>query len=182
MARREKYIARLLQAPAGQGLTEVRMINMPQVSVARWPRLKCQYSCSRAGDPAYLPPATPTAAETAEILETYRFGLLTRSDVDPAMVESPEAAVARLQEALLRIEQEAFSSGYARAFLLACGNCLFCHRGEGIRPCAYPGKARPSLEAIGVDLSETLHLIGWEEFLNREPDAPLPLFGLLLLE
>ncbi len=184
MEQREKYIARLIHNPGGHGLSETRMINTPQVLVARWARLKCQYSCRGISAPMFHPPQSPTAEDTSEVLETYRFGLLLRRDIQFKGGETgAQDLLSEFQRSLLKIEDAAFSRGYSRAFLYAVGNCIFCQGGsEEMRPCHYPGKTRPTLEAAGIDLAETLRMLGWEEYLIHKPGGALSLFGLLLLE
>ncbi len=184
MEPREKYIARLIQDPAAHGLTEARMVNMPQIVAAHWVRLKCQYSCRGGGNTVFYPPQTPTSHDTAEVMETYRFGLLVRHAAFPKGGErGAHDLLSEFQQSLLRIEEAAATRGYSRAFVYGAGNCVICQGGdEDMRPCDYPGKARPTLEASGIDLAETLRMIAWDDYLLRKPGDPLSLFGLLLLE
>lgn len=58
-----------------------------------------------------------------------------------------------LNEDILNMEREL--GGMACTFGGACSLCPVCARTVG-RPCRYPGKARPSLEACGFDVCRTL--------------------------
>jgi predicted metal-binding protein len=85
-------------------------------------------------------------------------------------------------ESMLTLEKQCLMRGYPRAFTLAIGNCLAPFAEEHIRPCDYPSKARPTLEALGIELKETLEIVHWGGMLVRGEDEPMQLFGLLLLE
>ncbi len=62
--------------------------------------------------------------------------------------------ISELNEELLALEQEL--GGYAFGFVGTCPYCggAPCARIEG-KPCRHPEKVRPSLEAIGFDISQT---------------------------
>ena len=62
--------------------------------------------------------------------------------------------ISELNEELLALEQEL--GGYAFGFVGTCPYCggVPCARIEG-KPCRHPEKVRPSLEAIGFDISQT---------------------------
>lgn len=179
---REKYVARLLNDPETHGFTEIKFVHMPQIAIARWVRQRCQYLCNETRQSDSCPPFSPTAPETVGMLEEYKFGLLLRREVPMVSnIEFPRVW-ASFQDAMVVSENEAFVRGYGKAFAVGVGNCTFGHHDDSIRPCAYPGKRRPTLEAIGVNLKDTLGMVAWEEYLVRDDDQPFQIFGLLLLE
>ena len=179
---REKYIARLLNEPTQLGFTAIKFIHMPQIVTSRWVRQRCQYTCRYTRQSDLCPPFSPSTEETSRLIEEYKFGLIVRRDEPFPFRKDYHEVWNEFQNALVEAENEAFIRGYGKAFAVAAGNCIFCHHDDSIRPCEYPGKSRPTLEAIGVNLYDTLDMIGWEELLLRDPDSPFSLFGLLLLE
>lgn len=179
---REKYVARLINDPEHHGFSAIKFIHMPQIVTARWVRLRCQYLCRYTRQSDLCPPFSPSSEDTAHLIEDYKFGLfMHRVEAYPLRKEYQQVWL-EFQEAMVEAENEAFVRGYGKAFAVAAGNCVFCHHDDSIRPCDYPGKSRPTLEAIGVNLYDTLDMIGWEKYLVREPDGPFHLFGLMLLE
>jgi len=182
MELREKFVGRLLQSPGRLGFTEIRFIHVPQVQVSSWVRLRCQYHCHQARQSDLSPPFSPTAADTREILDDYKYGLMVRREEEIPFSRDYQEVWRDFEKALLEAEHECFVRGYGKAFAVASGNCMFCHHDDSIRPCTYPEKSRPTLEAIGVNLHETLDMIAWEGYLVRDSGDPFSLFGLLLLE
>ncbi|MBI5155048.1 hypothetical protein HZA57_07405 [Candidatus Poribacteria bacterium] len=178
---REKYIARMLNDPADFNLSEAKFIHSAQVFTARAVRLRCQYTCSHTRQSDTTPPHSPSADETRGVLDEYKFGLMLRRE-DPAEPRDHLAFWPDFSRTVLGIERECLVRGYPRAFALGIGNCLYVHHDDSLRPCDYAGKARPTLEAIGVELKETLEMVHWEGYLHRETGDPFQVFALLLLE
>lgn len=179
---REKYIARIINDPAGNGFTEVKMINAPQVTTSRWTRQRCWYLCRAANDSDTTPPRSPDRDSTLLTLEEYRFGLMLRREVSFPFPPNFTAEWEDFQDAVVRVEEEAFKRGYGKAFAMGCGNCLFGHHDDSLRPCSFPGKRRPTLEAIGVNLHDTLTMLDWQDYLVRDSNEPFQLFALVMLE
>jgi predicted metal-binding protein len=182
MEMREKYVARLINDPKRFGFTEVKMINAPQIMTARWVRQRCWYLCLNPNADNTVPPGTPTGDETQLLLDEYKFGVMIRQDIGFPFPVDFQPVWLEFQEALVAVENESFKRGYGKAFAAGCGNCLSGHHDDSLRPCSFPGKKRPTLEAVGVNLYDTLNLIGWDEYLVRDAHQPFHLFGLLLLE
>lgn len=170
-----------MNEPAEYGFREAKFIHTPQIICSHSDRLRCQYLCSQQRQSALCPPFSPTNTDTQRSLEEYRFGLFIRTEAQPE--GDPRGLPWReFQDAVLSAERECFIRGYSRAFAIGIGNCIHQHHGDAYRPCDYPDKARPTLEAIGVNLTDTLDLLGWDRYLLREPEEPYQLFAVLLLE
>ncbi len=58
---------------------------------------------------------------------------------------------------LCQIEKEALNMGYRFATALSGGACRLCDECVGIsgEPCRHPFKARPAMEAVGIDVFQT---------------------------
>jgi predicted metal-binding protein len=86
----------------------------------------------------------------------------------------------RLQEITYQIEIEAFHDGYPFAFELA--ECYLCETCTFPAPCVFPAKARPSMQALGIDVYATVKKLGLPmKTLKRKDETP-DFYGLVLLE
>jgi len=179
---REKFIARVLNNPDTLGFTDCKFIHSPQLCVAHWVRQRCLYTCHAARQSDVTPPFSPTPELTLKMLEEYKFGLILRREVPIPFPKDSQETWLEFEQGLVTAENEAFVRGYGKAFALAAGNCLFCHHDDSLRPCDYREKRRPTLEAIGINLQDTLAMIAWDHLLTRDPDDPFSMFGVLLLE
>jgi predicted metal-binding protein len=86
---------------------------------------------------------------------------------------------ARIMTAL---EAEAFRMGYRFAAAFAGGDCVLCDVCAGVdgQPCKHPFEARPSMEAVGIDVVATAEAAGLAVEL---PAAEHPRWtGLLLID
>jgi predicted metal-binding protein len=114
------------------------------------------------------------------MLQDYRKGLLLR--VEGRGEDEEEPAARRLAEAVAALERELFLSGHYRAWGMVAGPCPFCETCNLAGPCRFPEKARPSMEACGIDVYATVRAAGWRIEVVPSLDAPFRLFGLVLVE
>ena len=151
-------------------------------------RLKCRVPrCSSYGRNLMCPPHVPGPEETraalaryADVLIVQRDIAVTQAQVDAALdgktyaesralgaedvgcdneITAAQNAFAKLMSAL---EREAFRLGYRFAAAYAGGDCVLCEVCEGIEDgvCRHPFEARPSAEAVGVDVIATARAAG----------------------
>jgi len=178
---REKFLGLLLQDPERFGMTEARFVHSPQVIVTRSVRLRCQYTCLQSRQCDLTPPMTPTSGETRAVLDEYKFGFMVRREETFGQREIRNVW-REFADHMIHLEEECIVRGYPRSFALGIGNCLYLHHGDSLRPCDYPGKSRPTLESLGVELKDTFEILNWEEHLVREPGETFQMFGLLMIE
>jgi predicted metal-binding protein len=101
------------------------------------------------------PPDSPTAQQTKALLTCYQRAILLHIEI-PA---SPDwrKHFQTLISMLVDLEGDMFKDGYYKALVLIAGSCRFCKectKGQNA-PCNFPIRARPSLEACGVDVYQT---------------------------
>ncbi len=178
---RERYIARLLHEPEAFGLTEAKFIHAPQIIVSRAIRLRCRYTCCQAHQSANVPPMSPGADETRGVLDEYRFGLILRREEPPSQSDIRQVWQ-QFAAGILGVENECMLRGYPRSFAIAIGTCLYQHTDDSLRPCDYPMKSRPTFEAVGIELRETLEMVQWQHHAVREEGEALQLFSVVLLD
>ncbi len=149
-------------------------------------RLKCLVPrCSSYGRNLMCPPAVPAPDELRAALRRYTQALVVQQPIPVAQAAVDEAfagrtyaeahaagdagvgGVAESQAAfaalMTALEREAFGLGYRFAAAFAGGECVLCEEcvGQGSgEPCRHPFEARPSAEALGVDLVATAAAAG----------------------
>jgi predicted metal-binding protein len=145
-----------------KGAKHAKLIYPGSVVTAPWVRLKCQYGCPSGYNKCYCcPPDSPTPEQTIKILDTYHRAILFHMEAP----RTPERRTQfkELSETLIKMEGDLFKEGYYKAFVYlagACGRCKPCSRINGT-PCTFPEKARPSMEAAGIDVFETARINGF---------------------
>lgn len=111
------------------------------------------------------PPLLGDLRRAHELLERYAHGVLLQwsreldAKHDRAGVERSKVDFHRL---ILAVEEGLRARGFGGAFGLiggSCGLCAPCTAARG-EPCPLPHEARPSLEALGVDLLSLLARLG----------------------
>jgi len=146
-------------------------------------RLNCMIGCEDYGRNISCPPFTPTPEEFRKISKQYSEGVIITEKVEARL--SPEIAkhfVKNLThkpdvlkeffktwssfkkkafEELLEIESEIFNLNYPLAMVFWYGTCCLCKECvDNIRDCRFPFKRRSSMEAVGINVVETLNKIG----------------------
>ena len=167
----------LVKAAKAHGATSAKIISARDVFVDKRARLKCLVPrCSSYGRHLLCPPNLMPVDEFKEILDCYESGLLIQVEAD---VDSSDKSLKHLdnevceeiesetdsrewQLKLLRLvnktEAIAFKMGFYFAAGLAGGNCCLCREcvtPQSRRPCKHPFQARPSMEAMGIDVIKT---------------------------
>ncbi|MDK2930691.1 MAG: hypothetical protein PWR07_822 [Bacillota bacterium] len=108
--------------------------------------LKCMYGCSTWGKCWVCPSASGALKpwEAEQVLSRYRYAVLIHThDKDSS------------QRISFAVESRAYVDGYYFAFSMSdCGLCAECSLPED-KPCRFPGKARPAMQAMGIDVYAT---------------------------
>lgn len=76
----------------------------------------------------------------------------------------------RLCQIINQMELNCFAEGYRFAAGLSAGGCFLCDECVGVNsglPCRYPFKARPSMEAMGIDVVATAERAGMQLYFAR---------------
>ena len=166
------------------GASGAQVIDPAKVVTAPWVRLKCQFGCGRYGTSYCCPPDTPDHKATREVLDSYRRAILFHFRNSQGPSKEGVKAWKDYTERLVELEGECFKGGFNRALVFLAGPCLFCRecnkrKGE---PCAQPKKARPSMEACGIDVFQTARDLGLELNTLKEKDETSNIYCLLLVD
>ena len=164
----EKY-SKYIKSAKRLGAAESKIVSPRSVVTAEWVRMKCQFGCGGYARSLTCPPNSPTPAETKKLLAEYRRALLVHAHKSTDV-----------RGIMTALEREAFLDGYWKAFALAAGPCSYCRACGEI--CRHPEKARPSMEACGIDVFSTVRANGYPIEVVTSRRQQTDRYGLLLLE
>ena len=151
------------------GAKEARVVPASSIRTAAWTRLKCQYGCPNYRTNLCCPPNTPTAEEMRKVLNDYSFALLMRFPSSGGL------------NSISEIERAIFLDGMYKAFGLKGGGCSLCPKCN-LDKCIHPQEARPSMEAVGIDVFETVRENGFSLDIVKNKSETQSYYGLILIE
>ena len=147
----DKYFER---ATAGAA-THAKQIHPSSIVTAAWVRWKCQFGCTEYGKGYCCPPDTATPEQTQALIDCYHRSILFH-------IESPKTPergrlFREFYAMLIDLEGEMFKDGYYKAFVLLSGPCRICKECAKLKGdyCTFGSRARPSMEACGIDVYQT---------------------------
>jgi predicted metal-binding protein len=192
MTELETTVRKLDSYAAERGATSTRLISARDVAVAEWVRRKCQFGCRTYGKRFTCPPYAPSPSEMAEVLQGYQHGLLVEFANQRREELREEPKKSRGHRLLFEMERMAFLDGFYGAWALTAGPCNLCPECPAAKlenptildkkACLNPAQARPSMEACGVDVYETVRKAGYELSVVQDKSEPFTWFGLVLLD
>ncbi len=128
-----------------------------------------------------------SAEEFSKVLARYRYGILVQISVPATELgEDRDKAVhdqvKKLNEIVAKLERDAFLFGYRFAAGLGGGPCPLCEECSAIEgeDCRFPFQARPSMEALGIDVIKTAESAGMP--IDLPPKDTYVWTGLVLLD
>lgn len=164
-------VSRLVQKIYSLGFKNVVAFPPRDVQVSDWVDLRCRFGCSYYGSP-HCPPNSPTPEKTRKVLGCYSSALLLEG----------EPPTGKFQRLVLDAEREAFLAGYHKALAFWAGPCSLCKECASDGKCRSSKHARPSMEASGIDVFETVRRAGLSVRTLKDRAEYVKYFALLLLE
>jgi predicted metal-binding protein len=159
-------------AKGKSGVSDARIISPSEVVTAGWVRLKCQFGCDGYGQCLVCPPFTPTPQQMREVLDDYHRAVLLHCQPD-----------ANVKAIAVELEREIFLSGCWKAFGLGAGPCYFCKECNlKEKWCRHSDRARPSMEACGIDVFSTVKKVGFPIEVVRTTRQCPNYYGLILVD
>jgi predicted metal-binding protein len=159
-------------AKGKSGVSDARIISPSEVETAGWVRLKCQFGCDGFGQCLVCPPFTPTPEQMRNVLDAYHRAVLLHCQPD-----------ADVKAIAVELEREIFLSGYWKAFGLGAGPCYFCKECNlKEKWCRHADRARPSMEACGIDVFSTVKKVGFPIEVVRQRRQCPNYYGLILVD
>lgn len=158
------------------GFADFRWISGKEVQVRQWVRFKCMFGCGSYGKNACCPPEVPSVAECRELFTEYEHILILQisAQLDDPSDRKEWSRKKNLE--LLSLERDVFLAGNQQVLLLFMDECRLCGECPGTRAeCRKPYMARPSAEALAVDVFATVRsagfplevLTGYEQEMHR---------------
>jgi predicted metal-binding protein len=164
------------------GCTDFKWIDPDKIAVRQWVRMKCMFGCKDFGKTATCPPNTPAVAECQKLFWEYHQMALFHFAGAVAKPEDRHAWTKKINGNLLKLERAVFLAGYHKALVLYVDPCNFCEDcAPAKRDCLLPASARPSLEALSVDVFETARGCGYEIQVLTDYTEQMNRFGLLMI-
>lgn len=169
----ERYVEKTLEL----GADRAKVVAAEDIPVDERVILKCRIPrCFGYGAGAHCPPNALPPAELRELLKKYSRAVFFTKDVPPeVIVRRKETIKERVQvyqqvyKIVSEIESMAFYDGHYLAFGFGAGSCrhTFCGQQKDCQAmkgdkCRFSLIARPSMEAVGIDVYRMVALAGWE--------------------
>ncbi|HUL39896.1 MAG TPA: DUF2284 domain-containing protein [Methanomassiliicoccales archaeon] len=167
------------------GAKDAKTIQAKEVVIDPRVRLKCSVPiCDSYGHNRMCPPNVISVEEFASALFRYRHGLLVQFEMDwgedevrrlykgetlatmhndKAYVDKMTEAMCKMSTVLCELEKDALYMGHRFAVAFSGGCCRLCDECVGPGPdvmCRHPFQARPSMEAMGIDVVATAEKAG----------------------
>jgi predicted metal-binding protein len=180
----ERYRRKALE----MGATQAVIVKAEEIPVDERVTLKCRIPrCFGYGVSAHCPPNALKPEELREILKKYHWAVFFIMDVPPEVIVRDKATIKERVAAyqlvfkiVSEIESQAFYDGHYLAFGFAAGSCRHTYCGqkencqalEGKR-CRFSLRARPSMEAVGIDVYKMAARAGWDIYpigSNAKPE------------
>ncbi len=160
------FVARAVEA----GAVEAKIIDTSTIVTGAWVRMKCKFGCSGYDSSLCCPPHTPGPDETRKVIDCYRKAILIHCD-----------DTRKVTKLVVKLEREVFLAGFHKAFGFGAGPCTICRQCTG-DVCKYPERARPSMEACGIDVFGTARGNGYPIDVVADYDDDDNYYGLVLIE
>lgn len=182
-ARRPAGKREIEQLFAARGFDDFRWIAPREIVLAEWVRMKCRYGCVEYGHNAACPPNAPSVAECTRFIREYRRCVVFHFPKTVPRPEDRHAWSRKLVLELVQLEQELFRSGFVKAFMLPFDSCNVCLECPGTRTaCKEPKLARPSPDALAIDVFTTVRKIGYPIEVLPDYDREMNRYAFLLVD
>jgi predicted metal-binding protein len=165
------------------GASEAAIIPASDVTIDERVRLKCTVPrCLRAGESPNCPPHAPDLDLVRRALERFSWAVLFKCNVEPIEAYLPGSGKDKADKRLTlafhqqsgdivyKLERQAYKDGYHLAMGFGGGSCkdylcqgLLCQFLDSGR-CRFPHRARPAMEAVGIDVIALLNKARWHAY------------------
>lgn len=176
-------LARYHKLTLDWGASGAAIIPANEVSIDERVRLKCLVPrCLRAGESPNCPPYAPDLDLVRRALMRFSWAVLFKCDVEPIETYAPGSGATKAEkqrtlsyhkqsgEIVYKLERQAYKDGYHLAMGFGGGSCkdylcqgLICQFLDSGR-CRFPHRARPAMEAVGIDVMSLLNKVGWQAY------------------
>jgi len=185
----ERYRALALEL----GASDAAIIPASDIVVDERVRLKCLVPrCRRAGETPNCPPNAPDLDLVRRAFDRFSWAILLKCDVGPIQDYAPGSGTTREEkrrvlsfhrqgaDIVYALERQAYKDGYHLALGLSGGSCkdylcqgMLCQFLDSGR-CRFPQRARPAMEAMGIDVISLINKVGWQAYALLDDLGRIP--------
>jgi len=175
------------------GASEAAIIPASDVIIDERVRLKCVVPrCLRAGETPNCPPYAPDLNLVRQAVSRFSWAILFKCDVEPIEEYVPGRGATKAEqrrtlsfhqkssEVVCVLERQAYKDGYHLAVGFGGGSCkdylcqgMICQFLDSGR-CRFPHRARPAMEAVGMDVVALINKAGWEAYALLDDLSQVP--------
>jgi predicted metal-binding protein len=164
------------------GFKHFRWADPRRFVVADWVRMKCRFGCPEYGRTASCPPHLPSVDECRRFFRDYREAVVFHFQKQVAKPEERFEWTRSVNRELLKLEREVFLRGREKAFLLFLDSCNLCPEcSADRRTCKLPKMARPTPEALAVDVYASVRRLGYPIQVLSDHSQTMNRYAFLLL-
>lgn len=172
------------------GASDSKIISVDRIPIEDEIVEMCKaHLCKGYGKSANCPPHVMEPSQAREWIGKYKKALFFKIDVSPQVLLSEDRfeALKKIYMIAAKLEASSIEQGFTLAKGLAAGSCkpVFCKNrscealmdgGE----CRYPSLARPSIEAVGINVFKLAKDVGWDIYpILRDSDPEAVAKGML---
>ena len=163
--------------------TDFKWLDPKEIVVAQWVRMKCMFGCGEYGHNASCPPNVPSVSECSRFFSEYETAVVFHFAKAVDKPEDRHKWSRKVNRGLIKLERAVFRAGYQKAFLLCMDSCSLCKKCTGVREeCTEPRSARPSPEAMAVDVFTTMQKIDYPISVLPDYHDTMNRYAILLIE
>ena len=175
------------------GAADAAIVPAGEVPVDERVRLKCVVPrCIRAGETPNCPPYSPDLDLIRRALARFSWAILFKCNVGPIEDYAPGRGATKAEqrkvlsfhqqsgELVYALERQAYKDGYHLAMGFGGGSCkdylcqgLVCQFLDSGR-CRFPQRARPAMEAMGIDVVALINKSGWQSYALVDDLSVIP--------
>ena len=162
---------------------DFKWIDAQKIVVSHWVRMKCMFGCEEYGKNACCPPSTPSVDECKNIFGEYTECAVFHFQKNVEKPEDRHEWTKVINTKLLKMEREVFLAGNPKSFLLFMDSCNLCETcGEERIKCKNKRAARPSPEAMAIDVFSTVKQLDYPIEVLRDYSTSMNRYAFLLVE
>jgi len=187
-----KHSNELIDIARENGATAARIISAEMVVIDERVRLKCEVPrCSGYGHYLTCPPYVMPVGIFAGILSRYKWCLLvqvkakdinstdkSKGRIDPTLLKNNRELHRPFRLKLLQIVEAVEAAAFKKGLYLAAGfiggSCVLCDRcidDKFLEVCRHPFRARPPMEAVGINVIRTVKNAGLSIHLSSSKNV-----------
>jgi predicted metal-binding protein len=166
------FLDTLQQKALAFGASDAKVIPASQIPVEDDIILFCKDPlCDSYGQSIHCPPHAMAPQSMRAVIGNYQKALIFKLELpsEQLLDESCNLHFKKIFRIAAKLEQAALAAGYTESSGYAAGSCkpVFCpsYKCQALRDgtsCRYPAEARPSMEAVGINVFKLYENVGWE--------------------